>query len=61
MQKANKKLAEDIVNEILNSKMSFTEKLAVLKLFDKAFREYLGIIYLSNQEIENNDILFRSM
>ena len=61
MPKTNKKLAEEIVNEITNSKMSFTKKIAILKLLDKAFRENLGIIYLSNHELEDNDILFRSM
>ena len=30
MKKANKKLAEDIVNEITNSKMSFSKKITIL-------------------------------
>ena len=55
------KLTESLVNEITDSNMSFTKKKAVLKLLDKAFRKHLGIIYLSNQELEDNDILNRSM
>lgn len=55
------KLAEELVNEITDSKMSFTKKMTVLKLLDKAFRKHLGVIYFSNEELENNDILRRSM
>lgn len=61
MKTTNKQLADDLINEIIDSKMSFNKKMVVLKLLDKAFRDYLGIIFLSNQELEENDILNRSM
>lgn len=61
MKKSDKKLIQDLVNEITISNMNIQKKLVVLKLLDEAFRKYFGTIYLSNIELENNDILIRSM
>ena len=61
MENLNKKIGEDLINEITNSNMSFKRKMKVLGLLDLAFRKYLGIIYLSDDELEKNDILNRSM
>ncbi len=61
MDESNIKLREEILNEILNSKMTINRKMIIMKLLDKAFRKYLGIIYLSDKELEKNDILNRSM
>ena len=61
MKNTNKKLIQDLVKGITTSNMSIQKKLVMLELLDKAFRKHFGIIYLSNQELEDNDILFRSM
>ena len=61
MKTQNQQIKENLINEITNSKMSFERKIKVLQLLDKAFRKYLGKIYLSDKEIEQNDILNRSM
>ncbi|OUS02577.1 hypothetical protein A9Q86_03490 [Flavobacteriales bacterium 33_180_T64] len=61
MKDTDKKLAQDLVKEITTSNMTIQKKLLVLELLDKAFRKHFGIIYLSNHELEDNDILFRSM
>lgn len=61
MENSKQKLARDLVREITNSNMSFHKKLIVLHLLDTAFREHLGAFYLSNKELEEKDILFRSM
>ena len=59
MKDSDKKLAQDIVKEITTSNMTIQKKLLVLELLDKAFRKHFGIIYLSNQELVDNDISFR--
>jgi hypothetical protein len=41
--------------------MTFRKKMEVLNLLDKAFRKYYGKIYLSDSELDMNDILIRSM
>jgi hypothetical protein len=61
MKNQNKKIRENILNEISNSKMSFKRKMKMLKLMDVAFRNTLGVFYLSNKELVENDILNRSM
>lgn len=61
MNKIDNKLREDLLNEIINSNMTLQRKMKVLKLLDNAFRKYLGVIYLSDEELEQNDILNRSM
>ncbi len=61
MEASNKQMAEDLLREIENSNMSIQGKLKVLEMLDKAFRQYMGVMFLSNEELEANDILFRSM
>jgi len=52
---------KNIINEIIDSNMSFNRKMKVLKQLDKVFRNHYGKIYLSNKELDENDILIRSM
>ena len=54
-------LKEMLLQEITDSNMTFQKKMRVLKLLDQAFRKHLGVIFLSNKELEENDILQRSM
>jgi len=57
----NRNIITSIINEIIDSKMSLNRKMIVLKQLDEAFRHYYGIIYLSDSELDENDILLRSM
>ena len=50
-----------LVDEITNSKLSFNKQMKALERLDKKYRKYLGVIYLSDKELEENDILNRSM
>jgi hypothetical protein len=52
---------KSIINEITDSNIPHKKKMIILKKLDKAFRQFYGIIYLSNKELEENDVLFRSM
>ena len=61
MEQSKEQLRDELLKEITSSKMTFKRKIKVMKLLDKAFRNYLGIICLSDQEIEDMDILNRSM
>jgi len=61
MTQADQKIKETLLQEIENSRMKFNKKMKVMELLDKAFRKYLGVIYLSDTELEENDILSRSM
>ena len=61
MKNIDAKLRKDLINEITNSNMNIQRKLKVMRLLDEAFRKYLGIIYLSDKELEQKDILNRSM
>ena len=61
MKKPDKVLAEKMIHEITNSNMTFQKKMTLFKLLDEAFRKHLGVFYLSNKELEEKDILFRSM
>ena len=62
MKKSDKKLKENLINEITNSSMTLKRQLKVLNMLDKAFREYLGVIYLSDSELEErNQLHNRSM
>jgi hypothetical protein len=61
MKEENKKIREDLLHEITNSNMTFERKMKLMRLLDKAFRKYLGTIYLSDEELERNDFLNRSM
>ncbi len=55
------KLKKDLLDEILDSRIAFGKKMKILKMLDKLFRKELGIIYLSDKELDNNDILNRSI
>ena len=57
----NLNIVTNIINQIIDSEMSFNRKAKVLKLLDKAFRKHYGKIYLSDSELNENDILLRSM
>ena len=61
MKEENKKIREDLLHEITNSNMTFERKMKLMRLLDKAFRKFLGTIYLSDEELERNDFLNRSM
>ncbi|PHS07296.1 MAG: hypothetical protein COA88_08990 [Kordia sp.] len=50
-----------IINEITDSNMPLNKKMIILKKLDKVFRQYYGIIYLSDRELNQKDILLRSM
>jgi len=55
------KIITNIINEITDSNMSFNRKMKVLKQLDTAFRKHYGKIYLSDNELNENDMLLRSM
>ena len=61
MNNLDKKRRENILNEITNSNMTIQRKMRLMELIDGAFRKYLGVIYLSDKELEQKDILNRSM
>tara|TARA_B100000809_G_scaffold46543_1_gene40944 strand:+ start:154 stop:339 length:186 start_codon:yes stop_codon:yes gene_type:complete len=61
MTKLDNKIKKDLLNEITNSNMTLQRQMKVMELLDTAFRKYLGVIYLSDKELEQNDILNRSM
>lgn len=61
MEKPDTELAKKMIDEISNSNMTFQKKMTLFKLLDEAFRKHLGVFYLSNKELEENDVLFRSM
>lgn len=61
MKATNKEIVSNIVNEVTDSNMTLKRKMIVLKLLDEAFRKYYGALYLSDNELSENDILFRSM
>jgi hypothetical protein len=61
MEKGGTKIVDTIIDEITDSNMTLRKKMLVLKLLDKAFREYYGKIYLSDSELANNDFLIRSI
>ena len=55
------KIKEDLLNLILGSRMKFEKKMLTMKLLDQLFRKELGVFYLSDKELEDKDILNRSM
>ena len=61
MKNNKQQLKDEFLNEILNSKISFNRKTKILQILDKLFRDKLGIIYLSDKELEDKDIMNRSM
>ena len=52
MKDSDIKLKKELLNEIVNSNMTLKKKMKVLKILDKAFRKYLGVIYLSDKELD---------
>ncbi len=52
MKNSDIKLKEELLNEIVNSNMTLKKKMKVLRILDKAFRRYLGVIYLSDEELD---------
>ena len=61
LMKEEKKIREDLLHDITNSNITFERKMKLMRLLDKTFRKYLGVIYLSDAELESNDFLNRSM
>ena len=61
MKEVDKELAKGLIIEITDSNMTFKRKMKVLKLLDKAFRKHMGVFYLSDKELEDKDVIFRSM
>ena len=61
MTELDKELANKLITEITDSNMTFQRKMKVLRLLDKAFRKHMGVFYLSDKELEDDDILYRSM
>lgn len=61
MSTNDERLKKQILNSIEESNMKLDRKLHLLSLLDRAFRQYLGVISLSDDEIHQNDILSRSM
>jgi len=61
MKELDTELAKKLIIEITDSNMTFQKKMKVLKLLDEAFRKHMGVFYLSDQELEDKDVLFRSM
>ena len=53
-------LRSELLNEIENSGIRLEKKLRLMELMDKAFRQHLGTFFLSNEELEQRDILNRS-
>lgn len=59
--KNKKKSIKELINEIENLNIRLDKKMKLLNLLDKVFRENYGVIYLSNKELEEKDILIRSI
>ena len=61
MNETDKKLKKELLREISDSRMTVQRKLKIMQLLDQAFRTYMGVIYLSDEELDERDILSRSM
>ncbi len=61
MKQSNAELRDNLLKEVSDANMSLERKMKILQLIDTAFREYMGAVYLSDEELEQNDILSRSM
>lgn len=59
MKEENLKIRQDLLYEITNSNMTFQRKMKLMRMLDNAFRKYLGVNYLSNEELNTNDFLNR--
>ena len=61
MKQTNAELRDNLLKEVSDSNISLERKMKILQLIDAAFREYMGAVYLTDEELEQNDILSRSM
>lgn len=59
MKEENLKIRQDLLYEITNSNMTFQRKMKLMRMLDNAVRKYLGVNYLSNEELNTNDFLNR--
>lgn len=53
-------LRKALIDEIEQSGMGLQRKLRIMELMDQAFREHLGVFFLTDEELEKRDILNRS-
>lgn len=53
-------LRDELLEEIEASGIQLERKLRLMELMDKAFRQHLGVFFLSDEELEQKDILNRS-
>ena len=60
MMKKEQSLRNALIEEIEGSGIKLDSKLRLMELMDKAFREQLGVFFLSDEELEQKDILNRS-
>lgn len=58
--KNEQSLRNALLEEIEGSGIKLDSKLRLMELMDKAFREQLGVFFLSDEELEQKDILNRS-
>ncbi len=58
--KKEQSLRNALIEEIEGSGIKLDSKLRLMELMDKAFREQLGVFFLSDEELEQKDILNRS-
>ncbi len=49
-----------LLEEIETSGIKLDSKLRLMELMDQAFRQHLGVFFLSDEELEQKDILNRS-
>jgi len=61
MNNSDELIRQQMCDLIEGSNMQFRNKMKLLELMDSAFRDHLGVIFLSDKELEEQDILGRSM
>ena len=61
IESSSYKAERSIINSIYDANMILNVKFKILKLIDYLYRDQIGAIFLSNEELENNDLLRRSM
>lgn len=61
MRNEDSKLKDQILNIVEESRMKLDNKLKLMWLMDKAFRNSLGPIYVTDRELDDRDLLHRSM
>lgn len=54
-------LKEQILSLVEESRMKLDNKLKLLWLMDKAFKASIGTFYVTDEELEERNILYRSM